>query len=346
MKKSIIGIVGLWLTLALASCHHEPASEEKDYLDGSPTFTVDAYLRPGMQIEVEAGGVTHPEGLGLGFYWTETISNQIDTVRTPGDPASVSNVYRFTVPDTTGTFQLRCSAYADGYYISTGTANFVVVKTGLDESLAGRGIAATDPHVADARETDVPDGENQYYYTSIGELDWMRNNLSYSGTGHSFRLSKVMDALAGRFYTWEEAQTACPDGWRLPTDSEWAAMVSTVTGSSHAAGGLLSGAAGALMGDAYFNGNKMWEFWPEVKISNSSKLAVVPFGYALVAGEKLSFIGASEYAAFWLADTAADDAEKALYRYIYVKQPDIYLGQADKSSFAASVRCVRETATP
>ena len=41
-----------------------------------------------------------------------------------------------------------------------------------------------------------------------------------------------------------------------------------------------------------------------------------------------------------------DDAEKALYRYIYVKQPDIYLGQADKSSFAASVRCVRETATP
>ena len=25
----------------------------------------------------------------------------------------------------------------------------------------------------------------------------------------------------GNLYTWEEANTLCPDGWRLPTDEDW-----------------------------------------------------------------------------------------------------------------------------
>lgn len=341
MKKNIIGTVAV--LLALSSCHHEPQSEDKEYLNGSPIFSVDAYVRPGAVIEVEASGVFHPEGLGLGFFWTETIDNQVDTVRTPEDPSSVSNAYRFTVKDTTGTFQLRCSAYADGYYVSSSSASFTVVKAGLDETLTGRDIAPTDPYVADERDADVPAGENYYYYTSIGGLDWMRNNLCYTASGIPYRESEVMNAIAGRFYTWEEARTACPEGWRLPTDSEWAEMASVVTGATYVAGGMLSGAAGALMADARFNDSKMWEFWPEVKLTNVSRLAVVPFGYALLAGEAYRFTGAGDYAAFWMADTVEDDPEKALYRYFYVRQPDIYLGQADKTSFAASVRCVRET---
>ena len=30
----------------------------------------------------------------------------------------------------------------------------------------------------------------------------------------------------GRLYTWEAANTACPNGWRLPTDDEWWTMAS------------------------------------------------------------------------------------------------------------------------
>lgn len=342
MKNTIIGAVVVLLCLSLASCHHKAEDNDLGYLDGSPEFFVDAYVRPGTRIETDVTGVSHPEGLGLGIFWVETIDNQIDTVRRPEDPPSTPTAFSFTVKDTIGTFYLRCTAYADGYYVSNSSAVFSVVKTGLDQSLTGRGIAKTDPHVADKRDASVPAGENFYYYTTIAGLDWMRNNLCYTGSGVPYRECEVMNAVSGRFYTWEEAVKACPEGWRLPTDAEWTAMVSAVTGTSYSAGAMLPGAAGALMADAYFNGNKLWEFWPEVKIANTSRLAVTPFGYATVDGENHSYVGMGNYAVFWLADSATNTDTQALYRYFYVKQPDIYIGQADKSHFGASVRCVRE----
>ena len=344
MKRIIIGIWTAWLMLALASCHHFPEEESKENLDGTPQFSVEAFVRPGTVIEVTATGVRHPEGKGLGYFWVETIDNVIDTVRTPEDPASKLNTYQFAVKDTTGTFYLRCTAYADGYYVSSSSALFTVVKTGLGESLSGRGIAVDDPSFTDARDAGVPEGENVYYYTTIGDLDWMRNGLAYTGSGVAYQRCDVMNAVAGRFYTWEEASTACPEGWRLPTEAEWTEMIGTVTGVAYTPNTTLAGAAGALMGDAYFNGDKMWEFWPEVKITNSARLAFVPFGYSVVSGDEYAFSGTGSYSAFWTADSAPGNDSQAIYRYIYVKQPDVYLGIADKRSFGANVRCVRPKA--
>lgn len=341
MKRIIIGITAVLISLALASCHHFPEDESLDNLEGTPKFSVEAFVRPGTVIEATATGVKHPEGKGLGYFWVETIDNVIDTVRTPEDPASKVNTYRFTVKDTTGTFYLRCTAYADGYYVSSASAVFTVVKSGLNESLTGRGIVAGDPSITDERDAGVPAGENVYYYTTIGALDWMRNGLAYTGSGVAYNQCDVMNAVAGRFYTWEEASTACPEGWRLPTEAEWTDMISTVTGTVYTPNTTLVGAAGALMGDAYFNGDKLWEFWPEVKITNATRLAFVPFGYSVVSGEDYSFSGVGSYSAFWTGDSAPGDDSQAIFRYIYVKQPDVYLGLADKQSFGANVRCVR-----
>ena len=253
MKKTIIGAVAVLLSLSLASCHHKPEDDSKENLDGSPEFYVDAYVRPGTRIEADVTGVKHPKGLGLGIFWVETISNKIDTVRTPDDPPGKSTAFSFTVKDTTGTFYLRCSAYADGYYVANSSAPFTVVKTGLDESLTGRGIAAGDPHVADARDASGPAGENYYYYTTIDGLDWMRNNLCYTGSGLPYRDCEVMNAVSGRFYTWEEAQNACPEGWRLPTDAEWTAMVSAVTGKTYTPGTMVTEFENACILEVKFN---------------------------------------------------------------------------------------------
>ena len=341
MNRYIIGsVAALAALLMLAACHHEPESDDKESLDGSPSFSVPAYLRPGDVVDVDVTGVSHPKGEGLGIIWVETVSNAIDTVRTPSDPSSVSTRYTFTIPDTTGTFVVRCSAYADGYYTSTSSVNFTVVKTGLDESLSGREIVASDPLIADERDGSGPKGENVYYYATANGLDWMRNNLAYTGSGIPFRESEAMSYIFGRYYTWNEAQTACPEGWRLPTDAEWTALASALTGRKYGELEPWNGAAGALMVNAYFNGTKMWEFWPEVKVTNASDLSIIPAGYAIRADENKNFYGVFNYAVFWTADAAESDL--AYYRYIYVKQPDVYLGVADRESFSASVRCVRE----
>ena len=94
------------------------------------------------------------------------------------------------------------------------------------------------------------------------------------------------------------------------------------------------------MGDIYFNGEKMWEFWPAVKITNSTTLGVLPAGYSDVSGKYPVFLGINKYAAFWTSTPAEDGM--AYYRYINVNTPDIYGGTADTRSLALSVRCVQE----
>ena len=120
--------------------------------------------------------------------------------------------------------------------------------------------------------------------------------------------------------------TACPEGWRLPTDAEWASLGSV---------------AGPLLCEAYLNGTKMWEYWPDVTKSNTTNLAVIPAGYALPAISAPTFNRLYEYAAFWTATESEEDSRMAAFRYIYVQDNEIRTSYAEKGSLALSVRCVR-----
>ena len=90
----------------------------------------------------------------------------------------------------------------------------------------------------------------------------------------------------------------------------------------------------------HFFDEPLWEYWPQVKITNNKWLSAIPSGYA-VKGDYYQFSGFMQYAAFWTADSDPADATKALYRYINVNQPEVYTASADKATFAASVRCVK-----
>ena len=89
--------------------------------------------------------------------------------------------------------------------------------------------------------TDVRDG-NSYKWIRIGDLEWMTSNLKYGDPYYERLFDGVFagnygpqtvtsqygdDDLEadydkhGNLYTWEEANTLCPDGWRLPTDEDW-----------------------------------------------------------------------------------------------------------------------------
>lgn len=69
--------------------------------------------------------------------------------------------------------------------------------------------------------TDTRDGQ-KYIIVEIGDQTWFANNLNYE-TGDSwwYNNSESNGEIYGRLYTWDTAQIACPEGWRLPSDDDW-----------------------------------------------------------------------------------------------------------------------------
>ncbi|MCB0595034.1 MAG: hypothetical protein KDD28_13155, partial [Phaeodactylibacter sp.] len=127
--------------------------------------------------------------------------------------------------------------------------------------------AVEPPPVNYASFTDPRDGQS-YRTISLNGLDWMAANLNYAGRG-KLELGVCYDnnekncAQYGRLYTWEEAQLACPAGWRLPTDEEWSGLIQLYQQSKSADnlayGALIeggkSGFAAALGGYRYADGS-------------------------------------------------------------------------------------------
>ncbi|HNY30154.1 MAG TPA: FISUMP domain-containing protein [Fibrobacteria bacterium] len=72
---------------------------------------------------------------------------------------------------------------------------------------------------------DRRDGKH-YPYILAGKLAWMAQNLAYSRNNTwSPGGSSGEGAFHGLLYTWQQALTSCPDGWRLPSAEEWSDLV-------------------------------------------------------------------------------------------------------------------------
>lgn len=336
------------LGLAAASCKKDDEEVVILYLDGTMKVEVPEFVLANEVVTMVPEGVTHPDDKGIGYYWKVTpVMTGYDTTRfesglnAAGKPSD--GAFTFQFPDSLGTYTVYGYAFADGY--SSSSVNKSVTVVDPDKSITGKGISPDeDPYV-------TVNGR-RYYYTTIGGRDWFKQNMAFTESGVPFRNGKPMDGVFGLFYNHEDALKICPEGWRLPTLEDWAALGTAVTEEEDDAAdytySTIPGIAGKLMTNAYFNENRMWEYWPSVgKITNSSGICMIPEGFANL-GEKDSegnypfakFTGAYEYAVFWTADIADDGM--AYYRYIYCEEPDFMMGKGDINTFGASVRCVRD----
>lgn len=311
------------------------------------TFDCPLFVAPGQVVTLVPEGVIHPEGESVGYYWKVTPTMVLsDTTRldngldSDGGETDGSFVHRFS--DTLKTYVVSCGAFASGYAGDTYQVKVSVVKGGLDQSLTGTEIVENDPHV-------TVDGID-YYYKEIGGLEWFRNNLADAASGAPYFGEDVTSDVFGRYYSYEEACNACPDGWRLPTEADWLSLCAESGATDLQPYSTIGGMASKLFADVSFNGEQMLEYWPAVgQITNESGISLIPSGFSNLGirndGGKYPyavFEGMNTYAAVWTADPVPGEEGMAYYRYLIADQPDFYVGKGDVSSFGASVRCVRE----
>jgi len=175
--------------------------------------------------------------------------------------------------------------------------------------------------------TDKRDGQ-VYRTVRIGSQVWMAENLRYK-TGNSKCYGNSPDSCAkyGRLFTWTDAKTACPSGFRLPSDSEWTKLENAVGGSDIAGKKLKSKTDWKWNSDEDKSGNG----------TDEHGFSALPGGYGNSGGY---FDDAGGYGGLWWSATE-DNASDAWSRYMYYFYEYVYRSSYDKANLF-SVRCVED----
>jgi len=177
--------------------------------------------------------------------------------------------------------------------------------------------------------TDSRDGQS-YGVVKIGEQTWMAANLNFETAGSFCPEGDSRNCKRlGRLYSWAEASSVCPEGWRLPTKADFEKLIAEML-----KGGVASskGDAGAAL--------KAKDGW--FKKGNGSDVLgfkALPAGYR---GEDGKFDGIGGYAYFWSA-TEDDEFPESLAYYLFLSfSSDVASVNAFAKEDYRSVRCVSQ----
>ncbi len=207
-----------------------------------------------------------------------------------------------------------------------------------------------------------------YDVVKIGDLTWMAENLNFETAMSACPENDSRNCKRlGRLYSWAEAKTVCPEGWRLPTRADFESLIAAAVGedatSEDAAQspsqsfaqsrggnpGTVPNASSAVQNNKAGVVLKARDGW--FKKGNGSDalgFKALPAGYrsavskaddGAVTGGKFDGIGG--YAYFWSA-TEDDEFPESLAYYLFLSFSN---DAASLNAFAKedyrSVRCVR-----
>jgi uncharacterized protein (TIGR02145 family) len=181
--------------------------------------------------------------------------------------------------------------YQHGQVLKRGGASFSGKQTeptrGVGEALETEEAKLTEAIVdTTANSWTDPRDQQTYPLVKIGDQIWMGRNFNFELEGS---LATEKPEEYGRFYNWEQALAACPEGWRLPSKEDWEQLMATLGGKQEA-GHHLKSQEGWLRGE---NG------------SNSSGFNAYPAGE--FQEHKKDFWNIGYYTHFWSATDLSEE---------------------------------------
>jgi len=324
------------------SCKEDDETTESKYMRGVFTFETPAFGKAydtfTMKPEGEVKRAKDDDSdKTIGIYWAiPYFTSVLDTVRKEGEVGPDGSMTVTLPSDTLATLSFTCGFFASGYNTNSVTRYTTIVDPDPEgESLKGIVRVHGYPSFTDTRD-------GKYYHTIPGGTNtlWMQRNLGWSGGGQAYHGCSVVDELFGRMYTWEEAQTACPEGWRLPSEADWVALAESVSNEKFEPFVPFKGIAGKFMGSVTFNGERMWPYSPYVDSQGNKPFFALPMGYASILNKDgYTYHDYCVRAVFW---TSEEYKGYGVYRSFYMNSPNIEVDYANKKEMAASVRCVRD----
>ncbi|MCX5902658.1 MAG: fibrobacter succinogenes major paralogous domain-containing protein [Proteobacteria bacterium] len=193
--------------------------------------------------------------------------------------------------------------------------------------------------------TDARDGQT-YKTVTLGDQTWLAQNLNYETENNSWCYQDKSENCDnyGRLYTWEEALTACPDGWHLGSDEEWSTLIkyldpkadpNNVLIESEIAGGMMK-ATGTIE-----DGTGLWRR-PNTGATNVSGFSAVPGGERVPTPAGM-FNLLSQHAFFWTSTEY--DARSAGFRTLDYGHSGVTKGTSTTNmtkAYGLSVRCIMD----
>jgi uncharacterized protein (TIGR02145 family) len=179
--------------------------------------------------------------------------------------------------------------------------------------------------------TDSRDGKS-YSAVLMGTQTWMAKNLNYAATNSKCYSNQENNCTQyGRLYNWATAMTVCPDGWHLPSDDEWNALMKFVNPSCSENSDCANAGANLKATDGWnsYNGNSG-------NGTDDYGFSALPGGNGNSGGS--SFYNVNEYGSWWSATQI--DASYAYHRNMGYLNANVGRISADLSRYF-SVRCVK-----
>lgn len=194
--------------------------------------------------------------------------------------------------------------------------------------------------------TDI-DG-NTYKTVKIGEQWWMAENLRTTRLNNGDPIPLVTDPTKwgiqispgfcwydndpdnykntyGALYNWYSANTStlCPEGWHVPSRSDWMTLINLFGGQYEAGGALKE------------TGYDHWQY-PNTGATNISKFTALPGGYRNPPDGRFYVLGQIAY--FW---GSGCDPDCNFHIILYNDIKELYPVIGD-SNFGSSIRCIKD----
>jgi uncharacterized protein (TIGR02145 family) len=180
--------------------------------------------------------------------------------------------------------------------------------------------------------------DKEYSVVEIGDQCWMAENLNYA-TKNSwcYGNNPVNCEKYGRLYSWNDALSVCPSGWRLSSDDDWKNLETFLEVDSKKS--ETTDLRNRVSNDSSLRLRSSSD-WRLNAGNNSSGFNALPGGSYIISSSSFSFTGLNNQAHFWTSTVHHQQNKWAFSRELNTGI-NINRNSSSIENRAFSVRCIK-----